>query len=94
LNDDKLAYFDALAQNESAVEAMGDDKLRVIATELVKQVRKNVTIDWTLRESARARIRVVVRRILNRHHSYPPDMRAEATKLLLEQAAVLCDGWA
>ncbi len=71
---------------------MADGKLKVIAAELVQQVRKNVSIDWTLRESARARIRVMVRRILNKH-GYPPDLRAEATKLVLEQAAVLCEGW-
>ncbi len=71
---------------------MADGKLKVIAAELVQQVRKNVSIDWTLRESARARIRVMVRRILNKH-GYPPDLRAEATKLVLEQAAVLCKGW-
>ena len=92
LNDDEIAFYDALAQNESAMEAMGDDQLKVIAAELVTQVRSNVTIDWTLRESARARIRVMVRRIL-RKHGYPPDLEAEATKLVLEQAAVLCDGW-
>jgi type I restriction enzyme R subunit len=92
LNDDEVAFYDALAQNESAMDAMGDDQLKVIAAELVQQVRKNVSIDWTLRESARARIRVMVRRILNKH-GYPPDLRAEATKLVLEQAAVLCEGW-
>jgi type I restriction enzyme R subunit len=93
LNDDEIAFYDALAQNNSAVEAMGDDKLKVIATELMQKVRGNVTIDWTLRESARARIRVLVKRILNKH-GYPPDLQAEATKLVLEQAAVLCDSWA
>ena len=92
LNDDEVAFYDALAENASAMDAMGDDKLKVIAAELVQQVRKNVSIDWTLRESARARIRVMVRRILNKH-GYPPDLRAEATKLVLEQAAVLCEGW-
>ena len=93
LNDDEVAFYDALAQNESAMDAMGDDQLKVIAAEIVQQVRKNVSIDWTLRESARARIRVMVRRIFNKH-GYPPDLRAEATKLVLEQAAVLCEGWA
>ena len=64
LNDDEVAFYDALAANESAVEAMGDDKLKVIAAELITQVRKSVTIDWTLRESARAKIKVMVKRIL------------------------------
>ena len=60
LNDDEVAFYDALAQNNSAVEAMGKDELKVIAAELVTQVRKSVTIDWTLRESARAKIKVLV----------------------------------
>jgi type I restriction enzyme R subunit len=69
------------------------DKLKVIATELVLNVRKSVTIDWTIRESARARIRVMVRRIL-RKHGYPPDLQEEATKTELEQAEALCAEWA
>ena len=73
LNDDELAFYDALAMNESAVEVMGVDELKVIARELVTQVRQSVTIDWTVRESARAKIRVMVRRIL-RKHGYPPDL--------------------
>ena len=92
MNDDELAFYDALAQNESAIEAMGIDELKLIAAELVTQVRQSVTIDWTIRESARAKIRVMVRRIL-RKHGYPPDLQAEATKLVLEQAEVLCADW-
>ena len=93
LNDDELAFYDALAQNVSAVQVMGIDELKVIACELVTSVRQGVTIDWTVRESARARIRVLVRRIL-RKHGYPPDLQAEATKLVLEQAEALCADWA
>ena len=93
LNDDELAFYDALAQNESAMRAMGIDELKVMAAELVTNGRKSVTIDWTVRESARAKIRVMVRRIL-RKHGYPPDLQAEATKLVLEQAEVLCADWA
>jgi type I restriction enzyme M protein len=93
ITDDELAFYDALAQNESAVQAMGIDELKVIAAELVTKVRQSVTIDWTVRESARAKIRVMVRRIL-RKHGYPPDLQAEATKLVLEQAEVLCADWA
>ncbi|MCS7468514.1 type I restriction endonuclease subunit R [Stieleria sp. ICT_E10.1] len=89
LSDDELAFYDALAENESAFELLGDDKLKVIATELIVAVRKNVTIDWALRESARARIRVIIRRIL-RKHGYPPDLQAAATKLVLEQAEAIC----
>jgi hypothetical protein len=73
LNDDEVAFYDVLAANNSAVEAMGKDELKMIAVELVTQVPKSVTIDWTLRESARAKIRVPVKRIL-RKHSYPPDL--------------------
>jgi type I restriction enzyme R subunit len=91
LNDEELAFYDALAENQSAIELMGNEKLKVIATELIVAVRKNVTIDWTLRESARANIRVIVRRIL-RKHGYPPDLQAEATKLVLEQAEAICNG--
>jgi type I restriction enzyme R subunit len=92
LNDDEIAFYDALAANESAVLAMGDDKLRVIAAELVTQVRNSVTIDWTLRESARARIKVMVKRILNRW-GYPPDLQEEAVKTVLGQAELLCATW-
>ena len=67
LTDDEVAFYDALAANDGAVEAMGKDELKVIAAELVTQVRKSVTIDWTLRESARAKIKVMVKRILRKH---------------------------
>lgn len=92
LNDDEIAFYDALAANDSAVEAMGQNELKVIATELVTQVRMSVTIDWTLRESARAKIKVMVKRIL-RKHGYPPDLEAEATKTVLAQAELLCADW-
>ena len=93
LNDDEVAFYDALAANNSAIEVMGKDNLKVIATELVTRVRKSVTIDWTLRESARAKIKVLVKRIL-RKHGYPPDLQDEATKLVLQQAELLCAEWA
>ena len=92
LTDDEKAFYDALAANESAVKAMGSAELRVIAAELVTQVRKSVTIDWTVRESARARIKVMVKRILKKH-GYPPDLQEEATKTVLAQAELLCDDW-
>jgi len=92
LTDDELAFYDALATNDSAVQAMGDDKLKVIAAELIRQVKKSVTIDWTLRESARARIKVMVKRILNRF-GYPPDLQEEAVKTVLAQAELLCAEW-
>ena len=92
LSTEELAFYDALADNQSAVEVMGDDKLAFIARELIRAVRKNVTIDWTVRQSARARIRVLVKRIL-RQHGYPPDLQVKATQTVLEQAEVLCKEW-
>ena len=85
LSDDELAFYDALATNESAVQVLGDEQLRVIARELVETVRKNVSIDWTLRESARANLRRMVRRTLNRH-GYPPDQQEQAIRTVVEQA--------
>jgi type I restriction enzyme R subunit len=72
---------------------MGDDKLRVIATELVMQVRKNVSTDWTLREGAQAKVRVMVKRILNKF-GYPPDLQDAAVQTVLAQAKLLCADWA
>ena len=87
-----MAFYDALAANESAVRAMGDDKLKVIETELITQVRKSVTIDWTMRESARARIRVMAKRIRNKY-GYLPGLQDEAVKTVLKQAELLCADW-
>ncbi len=92
LTDDEIAFYDALAANESAIVAMGDDKLKVIAAELIKMVRKSVTIDWNLRDGARAKIRVIVKRILNKW-GYPPDLQDEAVKTVLQQAELLCADW-
>ncbi|HNU50218.1 MAG TPA: type I restriction endonuclease subunit R [Verrucomicrobiota bacterium] len=89
LTDDEVAFYDALAANASAVQVMGDTKLKVIATELITQVRKSVTIDWTLRETARAKIRVLVKRILNKH-GYLPDPQEATVKTVLLQAELLC----
>jgi len=93
LSDDEVAFYDALADNESAKEVMGDDQLRFLAQELVERVKQNVTIDWQVRENARAQIRVLVKRVL-RKFGYPPDMQQRATELVLEQAEVLCKEWA
>ena len=93
LTDDELAFYDALETNDSAVQVLGDDTLRGIARELVETVRNNVTIDWTLRESARANLRRLVRRLLRRH-GYPPDKQEKATQTVLEQAEVLSESWA
>ncbi|MBL9181866.1 MAG: type I restriction endonuclease subunit R [Verrucomicrobiaceae bacterium] len=93
LTDDEIAFYDALAANESAVKAMGDDKLKVIAVELITKVRQSVTIDWNLREGARAKIRVLVKRILNKY-GYPPDLQDAAVQTVLQQAEQLCGEWA
>lgn len=93
LNEDELAFYDALETNDSAVKVLGDENLRTIARELVKTVRANVTIDWTVRENVRAQLRVLVKRIL-RKYGYPPDKQEKATQLVLEQAEVLSEGWA
>ena len=93
LNSDELAFYDALEVNDSAVAVLGDEALRLIARELVSAVRRNVTIDWTLRESVRANMRVIVKRIL-RQHGYPPDKQEKATQTVLEQAEVLSEEWA
>ena len=92
LTSDEVAFYDALATNNSAREVMGDDKLKVIAAELITQVRKSVTIDWQHREGARAKIRVIVKRILNKY-GYPPDLQEEAVKTVLRQAELLCADW-
>jgi len=93
LTDDELAFYDALETNDSAVKVLGDEMLRTIARELVITVRANVTIDWTVRENVRAHLRVLVKRLL-RKHGYPPDKEEKATRLVLEQAEVLSEGWA
>jgi type I restriction enzyme R subunit len=93
LSEDELAFYDALETNDSAVKVLGDETLRIIAQELVRTVRANVTIDWTLRENVRAQLRVLVKRIL-RKYGYPPDKQEKATETVLEQAALLSAEWA
>ena len=93
LSEDELAFYDALEVNDSAVKVLGEPTLVKIARELVETVKKNVTIDWTLRENVRAQLRVIVKRIL-RKYGYPPDKQEKATQLVLEQAEVLSAAWA
>ena len=90
LSRDELAFYDALETTDSAVQVLGDETLRTIATELVRTVRNNVTIDWTMKESVRANLRRLVKRIL-RNYGYPPDKQAKAAETVLEQAEVLCE---
>jgi type I restriction enzyme R subunit len=89
MSDDELAFYDALEVNDSAVKVLGEPTLRDIARELVDAVRKNVTIDWTVKESVRAKLRVLVKRILKKH-GYPPDKQEKATQTVLQQAELLC----
>jgi len=93
LTDDELAFYDALEVNDSAVKVLGDETLRTIARELVEQVRRNLTIDWTVKESARAKLRTLVKRIL-RKYGYPPDKQEKATQTVIEQTELLCQEWA
>lgn len=92
LTEEEEAFYDALEVNDSAVKVLGDETLRTIARELVKTVRRNVTIDWTVRESARAKLRTTVRRLL-RKYGYPPDKQEKATLTVLEQAELLGKDW-
>lgn len=92
LTDEEIAFYDALAENESAVQVMGDDKLRVIAHELLVSLKRNVSVDWAHRDSARARMRVLVKRIL-RKYGYPPDLQDAAVQMVLQQAEALSAEW-
>ena len=93
LSEEELAFYDALEVNDSAVKVLGEPTLTKIARELVATVRKNVTIDWTVRDNVRAHLRVLVKRIL-RKYGYPPDKQERATQIVLEQAEVLSQAWA
>jgi type I restriction enzyme R subunit len=93
LTEDELAFYDALEVNDSAVKVLGDETLRTIARELVKNVRNNLSIDWTLRENVKAKLRVAVKRVL-RKYGYPPDKQKKATITVLEQAELICKDWA
>ncbi|GAB4314110.1 MAG: type I restriction endonuclease subunit R [Methanobacteriaceae archaeon] len=93
LTEYELAFYDALGVNDSAVQVLGDEVLREIAMELVKAIKNNITIDWTLRESVQAKMRVSVKRILKKY-GYPPDKQKLAVKTVLEQATRVCEEWA
>ncbi|MDR0874078.1 MAG: DUF3387 domain-containing protein, partial [Prevotellaceae bacterium] len=88
MTDDEIAFYDALADNGSAREVLGDEQLREIARYLVEKVRKNITVDWRVRESARAQLKYEVRVVLNKF-GYPPDKQKLATERILLQAEVL-----
>lgn len=92
LNDDELAFYDALANNEASVRELGDKTLAKIAHELTTSLRQNVTVDWNNRDSVRAKLRLLVKRIL-RKYKYPPDQQEKAAQLVLAQAEALCEAW-
>jgi type I restriction enzyme R subunit len=92
LSEDEIAFYDALAENESAVQVLGNDQLKVIAHELLVSLQANITVDWAQREPARARLRVLVKRILKRY-GYPPDLQDSAVQTVLQQAEVWSTSW-
>ena len=93
LSDEELAFYDALEVNDSAVQVLGEPTLRTIARELTESMRRNVSIDWMVRENVRAQMRVRVKRIL-RKYGYPPDKQEQVTQTVIEQAEVLSHTWA
>jgi type I restriction enzyme R subunit len=92
LNEDELAFYDALANNEASVKELGDEILKKIAHELTENLRKNISVDWSVRENVRAKLRLMVKRIL-RKYKYPPDTQEEAIELVLKQAETLSAAW-
>lgn len=92
LNPDEIAFYDALANNESAVRELGDDTLKQIAREITEKLRKSTTVDWQVRDSVRAQLKILVRRTLQRW-KYPPDKAAEAIELVMKQAEMLSNSW-
>ncbi|MBV9988933.1 MAG: type I restriction endonuclease subunit R [Chitinophagaceae bacterium] len=92
LTKDEVAFYNALETNDSAVKILGDEKLRMIAREIAEKVRTNTTLDWSIRESARAQLLVAVKRTLT-IHGYPPDKQPRAIETVMEQAELLADNW-
>ena len=92
MSEEEVAFYDALANNESAVRELGDETLKAMARELVDMLRKNTTIDWTIKESVQAKLRVYIKRLLKKY-KYPPDKQEGATKIVLEQAELLAKDW-
>ena len=93
LTEDEVRFYDALADNESAVRELSDETLKKIAHELTENLRQNITVDWSARESVRAKLRLMVKRIL-RKYKYPPDQQEAAVELVLQQAEALGEAWA
>jgi len=93
LSEEELAFYDALETNDSAVAVLGDEVLRAIAREVADSIRKNVTIDWTMKESVKAKLRVLVKRVLLKY-DYPPDKQPQAVATVLQQAELIAPRWA
>ena len=92
LDADEIAFYDALAENQSAIDVLGSKGLRELAQELVRRMKPLVTVDWAVKENIRAKLRVEVRRLLRRY-GYPPDFQQMAIDLVMEQANVVCEKW-
>ncbi|MDZ4098550.1 MAG: DUF3387 domain-containing protein, partial [Methylophilaceae bacterium] len=92
LSEDEVRFYDALASNESSVRELTDETLKKIAHELTENLRQNISVDWSKRESVRASLRLMVKRIL-RKYKYPPDMQDAAVELVLQQAEAIGEGW-
>ena len=93
LTEDEIKFYDALATNASTVLLLTDETLKKIAHELTENLRRNLTVDWSERESVRAKLRLMVKRIL-RKYKYPPDLQDAAVELVLQQAQALGVAWA
>ena len=89
LSNDEIAFYDVLSNNKSAIEVLGDKTLRDLAIEVSRIIRNNASIDWTLRDSVQAKLRVLIKRLL-RKYGYPPDKQIAATELVLKQAKLSC----
>ena len=93
LSEDEVAFYEVLSENDTAVDVMGDEKLKLIAYELLQSVKANATIDWHHSVMARAKIRVAVKHILKKY-GYPPDLQPEAIQTVLQQAEAFSEKWA
>lgn len=89
LTEDELAFYDALAENESAKEVMGDDILKQIARELTVSIKNSITVDWAIRDSVQAKMKMTVKRLLKKY-GYPPDKTEKAVEMVLEQTKLMC----
>src|SRR5690606_13097140 len=92
LTPDEIAFYDALAARPEVLITMGDATLKQLATELTEQLRKSTTVDWQVRDSVRAKMRILIKRLLKKY-KYPPEGQEEAVALVLQQAETLADDW-